>query len=286
MSATAIGSSTVLERLRTLLVRLKLARALEVLDELVRRLEAGELSALEMLEQLLGEEQSARETRRLRSASMTARLTRMKTLDGFDFSFQPSLDRNRILTLAELGFVERAEVVHLLGPPGTGKSHLAIALGFEAIKIGRSVFFATLAEIIASLLKAQREGDLASRLRFLARPALLIVDEVGYLPLEPGGANLFFQLVNARYEKGSMILTSNRGFRDWGEVFGDNVIAAALLDRLLHHAVVIEIEGSSYRLREHAHLMPEALQPSTEPAPPKRRRGRPRKQESQPSSTG
>jgi DNA replication protein DnaC len=285
MSARSVGSPTGLDHVRTLLVRLKLARALEVLDDLVRRLEGGELSALEMLEQLLDEEQTAREGRRLRSASLTARLTRVKTLESFDFSFQPSLDRDRILTLAQLGFVERGEVVHLLGPPGTGKSHLAIALGFEAIKAGKSVFFATLAEIITSLLKAQREGELTARLRFLARPALLIVDEVGYLPLDPGGANLFFQLVNARYEKGAMILTSNRGFRDWGEVFGDNVIAAALLDRLLHHAAVIEIEGSSYRLREHAHLMPDGLQ-SPDPTPPRRRRGRPPKKESPPSLNG
>ncbi len=168
----------------------------------------------------------------------------------------------------------------------TGKSHLAIALGFEAIRAGKSVFFATLAEIIASLIKAQREGELAARLRFLARPALLIVDEVGYLPLEPGGANLFFQLVNARYEKGAMILTSNRGFREWAQVFGDNVIAAALLDRLLHHAIVIEIDGSSYRLREHAHLMPEALHPTPVSTPPKRGRGRPRKTEVPPSLNG
>ena len=244
---TNVGSNTVLQHIQTLPVRLKLARALEVLDGLVRRLENGEISALEMLDQLLSEEQIAREGRRLRSASLTARLTTMKTLDGFDFSFQPSVDRNRILSLAELAFIDRADVIHLLGPPGTGKSHLAIALGFEAIKAGKSVFFATLAEIISSLLKAQREGDLTSRLRYLARPALLIVDEFGYLPLEPGGANLFFQLVNARYEKGAMIITSNRGFRDWGDVFGDNVVAAALLDRLLHHAIVIEIDGSSYR---------------------------------------
>ena len=180
----------------------------------------------------------------------------------------------------------RHPLVHLLGPPGTGKSHLAIALGFEAIRAGKSVFFATLAEIIASLIKAQREGELAARLRFLARPALLIVDEVGYLPLEPGGANLFFQLVNARYEKGAMILTSNRGFREWAQVFGDNVIAAALLDRLLHHAIVIEIDGSSYRLREHAHLMPEALHPTPVSTPPKRGRGRPRKTEVPPSLNG
>lgn len=274
MSPPGVGAASQLDTIEALLVRLKLARALEVLRDLVRQLEAGELSALEVLAELLAQEQAARETRRMKAAFMTARLTQPKTLESFDFSFQPSLDKNRILALAQLRFIERAEVVHLLGPPGTGKSHLASALGFEAVKAGKSVYFATLAEIISSLIKAQRDGNLPVRLRFLSRPALLIVDEVGYLPLEPGGANLFFQLVNARYEKGALILTSNRGFRDWGDIFGDNVLAAALLDRLLHHAIVIEIEGSSYRLREHAHLMPQALSPPPHPAANKRRKSR------------
>ena len=203
---------------------------------------------------------------------------------GFDFSFQPSLDRNRILTLAQLEFIDRNEVLHVLGPPGTGKSHLAVALGVEAVKAGRSVYFSTLADIIASLAKAEREGCLRERIRWLARSALLIVDEIGYLPVVPGGGNLFFQLVNARYEKGAMILTSNRGFAEWGDVFGDPVVATALLDRLLHHAVVIQIEGSSYRLRQHADLVPEhlrcrpAITPTT--AQPLRRRGRPPKNRS------
>ena len=285
MSPPTVGASSELATIEALLVRLKLARALEVLGDLVRQLEAGELSALELLARLLGEEQAARETRRLRAASMTARLTQPKTLQSFDFSFQPSLDKSRILALAQLRFIERAEVVHLLGPPGTGKTHLATALGFEAVKAGKSVFFATLAEIITSLLKAKHDANLNARLRYLSRPACLIVDEVGYLPLEPGGANLFFQLVNARYEKGSMILTSNRGFRDWGEVFGDNVLASALLDRLLHHAVVIEIEGSSYRLREHAHLMP-APHHASPPSPAKRRKSRSTRPENTSSLNG
>ena len=156
-----------------------------------------------------------------------------------------------------------------------------MALGVEAVKAGRSVYFSTLADIIASLAKAEREGRLRERIRCLCRAALLIVDEIGYLPVVPGGGNLFFQLVNARYEKGAMILTSNRGFAEWGEVFGDPVVATALLDRLLHHAVVIQIEGSSYRLRQHADLVPEHLRskaPSPRhPAPPPRRRGRPPK---------
>jgi DNA replication protein DnaC len=272
-------SAATLEHVRRQLVGLKMPRALEVLDSVMRRLEQGQLSALEAIDQLLAEEFSMRETRRIKMALMTARLTRLKTIEGFDFAFQPSLDRERILSLAQLDFIDRGEVVHLLGPPGTGKSHLAIALGVEAVKAGKSVYFGTLAEIVASLVKAEREGQLPQRIRFLARNALLIVDEIGYLPIQQNGANLFFQLVNARYEKGAMILTSNRGFQDWGQVFGDNVVAAALLDRLLHHAVVIQIDGSSYRLREHAALVPENLATPITPDPPKRRRGRPRKEE-------
>jgi DNA replication protein DnaC len=172
---------------------------------------------------------------------------------------------------------DRAEVVHLLGPTGTGKSHLATALSVETVKAGRSVYFSTLADIITSLATAEREGQLRQRLRHLCRAALLVVDEIGHLPVIPGGGNLFFQLVNARYEKGAMILTSNRGFAEWGDVFGDPVVATALLDRLLHHAVVIQIEGSSYRLRQHAALIPEHLRSKANIAPPPapKRRGRP-----------
>ncbi|MFH1218998.1 MAG: IS21-like element helper ATPase IstB [Candidatus Eisenbacteria bacterium] len=274
------GSASTLERVRFNLVGLKMARALEMLDTTVKGLEQGEISPLEAIDLLLSEELTMRENRRVKVALMTSRLTQVKTLQQYDFSFQPSVDRNQILTLAQLGFVERKEVVHLLGPPGTGKSHLAIALGVEAIKAGKSVYLATLAEIIASLLKAEREGTLPERIRFLTRTALLIIDEVGYLPLERGGAHLFFQLVNARYEKGAIILTSNRGFAEWGDIFGDRVIAAALLDRLLHHAVVIQIDGNSYRLREHAALMPENLKAAVAGKDKKvdRPRGRPPKE--------
>ena len=210
---------------------------------------------------------------------MMARLSTIKTLAGFDFSFQPSLDKNRIMALAELEFINRSEVVHFLGPPGTGKSHLSLALGVQAVKAGRSVYFTPLSDLISALAKAEREGTLREKIRFFCRFSLLIVDEIGYLPVVAGGGNLFFQLVNARYEKGAMILTSNRGFAEWGEVFGDPVVATALLDRLLHH---IQIEGSSYGLRQHADLIPEHIrsnalvQPPTT-ATPIKRRGRPPK---------
>ena len=270
---------TTIDSIKRSLVGLKMPRALEVLDAAVRRVEQGEMDGIGALDQILIEELTHRENRRVRTALLVSRLTTIKTLQGFDFAFQPSLDRGRIMALAELKFIDRAEVVHLLGPPGTGKSHLATALAVEAVKAGRSVVFSTLADLIGSLTKAERDGTLRERIRYLARASLLVVDEIGYLPVTPGGGNLFFQLVAARYEKGAMILTSNRGFAEWGEVFGDPVVATALLDRLLHHAVVVQIEGASYRLRAHADLIPEhtrAHAPIMPPPPPKRR-GRPPK---------
>ncbi|APX18079.1 AAA family ATPase (plasmid) [Phaeobacter inhibens] len=271
--------TSTLDRIRGALVGLKMPRALEALDHTMQKLEQGEISGIEALDALLSEEYATRETRRIDVALKTAKLMPIKTLEGFDFTFQPSLDRERIAALAQLDFIRRAEVVHFLGPPGTGKSHLATALGVAAVKAGKQVYRATLAELIEALVKAEREGRLADKIRFYARPSLLIVDEIGYLPITQGGANLFFQLVNARYEKGAMILTSNRGFAEWGDVFGDPVVATALLDRLLHHAVVVQIEGASYRLRGHTDLIPEHTRtnaPITPPPPPKRR-GRPPK---------
>jgi DNA replication protein DnaC len=208
-----------------------------------------------------------------------ARLSTIKTLSGFDFAFQPSLDRNRILALAQLDFINRHEVVHLIGQSGTGKSHLAVALGVEAVRAGRSVYFSPFADIIDNLTRADREGRLRERIRYLCRAQLLIIDEIGYLSVGAAAGHLFFQLVNARYERGAMILTSNRGFAEWGKVFGDAVVATALLDRLLHHAVVVQIEGSSYRLREHADLLAQPRHPSqaSNLEGPPRRRGRPPK---------
>jgi DNA replication protein DnaC len=281
------ASPATLDRIRRHLVGLNMPRALEVIEHILRRIERGEISALEAIDTLLGEELTLREGRRVRSALKMGRLINIKTLSGFDFSFQPSLDRDRIMALAQLDFVDRHEAVHFLGQPGCGKTHLALALGVEAVKSGRSVYFATLADIVSSLAKAEREGTLRERLRFLCRPQLLIVDEIGYLPVIPGGGNLFFQLVNARYERGAMILTSNRGFAEWGEVFGGTVVATALLDRLLHHAVVVQIEGASYRLRRHADLIPDntRTRPINSSQPQPRRRGRPPKMTSTQTDT-
>src|SRR5271166_4165172 len=279
MTARAEMIPSAVDRIKRSLVGLKMPRALEILDVTLRGIERGETTTLEAIDLLLTEELTLRENRRVKMALQMARLSAIKTLAGFDFSFQPSLDRNRIMALAELRFIDRAESLHLIGPPGTGKSHLSLALGVEAVKAGRSVYFGSLADIIGVLAKAEREGLLREKIGFFRRFALLIVDEIGYLPVIAGGGNLFFERVNARYEKGAMILTSNRGFSEWGEVFGDPVVATALLDRLLHHAVVIQIEGSSYRLRQHADLLAQPRHPgqaTTTEAPP-RRRGRPPK---------
>ena len=210
-----MSASSVVERVKTSLVGLKMPRALEILDATLRGIERGEITALEAIDALLIEELTIRENRRVKMALQMAKLSAIKTLASFDFAFQPSIDKNRIMALAGLQFIDRAESVHLIGPPGTGKTHLSLALGVEAVKAGRSVYFSSLADIVASLAKAERDGALRERICYYCRFALLIVDEIGYLPVIPGGGNLFFQLVNARYEKGAMILTSNRGFAEW-----------------------------------------------------------------------
>ena len=190
-----MSASSVIERVKTNLVGLRMPRALEILDVTLRGIERGEITAIEAIDALLTEELTLRENRRVKMAVQMAKLSSIKTLAGFDFAFQPSLDKNRVMALAGLQFIDRAEAVHLIGPPGTGKTHLSLALGVEAVKAGRSVYFSSLADIVASLAKAEREGTLRERIRYFCRFALLIVDEIGYLPVIPGGGNLFFQRI-------------------------------------------------------------------------------------------
>jgi DNA replication protein DnaC len=244
-------SELVTTRIRDAATRLHLANLGENLEALVTRAESSTMGYLEFLDLVLEEETGIREGRRFRNALKLSGLPHHKTLDEFDFAFQPELDRRKVKDLATLGFVEARGNVAFLGPPGVGKTMLAVGLAIAACQAGFSIYFTTLDDMVRQLTEAESTGRFAKKLQTYLKPSVLVLDEVGYLPLSRGEANMVFQLISRRYERGSVICTSNKAFGEWGSVFGDDVLAAAILDRLLHHCDVVSINGPSYRLKNH-----------------------------------
>lgn len=233
------------------LKHLRLARIAEVLDAHTQRAVAANMSYLDFVRGLVQEAMTAQDTRIVNARIKAARFPYLKTLEQFDFNFQPTLSRQKVAELATLRFIENHENVIFLGPPGVGKTHVAIGLALKACEAGYKVLFTTLADLIAQLHAALADHSLAARLKALTQVALLVIDEVGYVPLDKTGADHLFQVVARRYEIGSIVLTSNKAFTEWGNLLGgDSVVASAVLDRLLHHSVVFNIKGESYRLRE------------------------------------
>jgi len=274
---------TSIEQLHEMLAALSLTAVGAKVESLLETASKAEPSYGDFLLDVLTTEVDARRQRYLKTRLQLAHLPYVKTFEQFDFGFQPSIDERQIRELRTLRFIHEASNVILLGPPGVGKTHLAVALAEAAIRAGQPAYFMTAHDLVDDLGRAYREGRLDRRMKVYLAPKVLVIDEMGYLPLDELGATIFFQLVSARYERGSIILTSNKSYGDWGGIFGDPIIATAILDRLLHHSTTINIRGESYRLkdRRRAGLLPSREQDQRLPpplsvpptsAPPKTRR--------------
>jgi DNA replication protein DnaC len=246
-----MGADTIYQQLRGHLAYLKLGAAADALAPALEAAERDKPGYTQFLHDLLATEVAASEQRRLDGRMRFSKLPAHKTLEQFDFTAQPTLDRRLVEDLATLRFVEEKSNCLLIGPPGVGKTHLAIALGHRAVHAGYRVYYTTAADLVARTSRAAMDGRWANTMRFWAGPQVLIVDELGYLPMPGEAASHLFQVISRRYEHGSIILTTNRGIADWGAIFEDTTVATAVLDRLLHHASVLSVTGDSYRMRRH-----------------------------------
>lgn len=238
----------ILDRVEANLIRLRLSRIREILKQIISVAQEQGKSYLSLLDELLEEEVAYKEQRRVETALKISGLPFIKGIDEFDFTFQAHLDRQKVMSLFDLTFIEHKDNVIFLGPPGVGKTHLAVALALKASQAGLSIYFTTMEDLIEKLRKDHAEGR-QGKARSYYKSSLVIVDEVGYTPIDREECNLFFRFIANRYEKASTIITSNKAFSDWAELFHDPVIVSAILDRLLHHSIVINIKGNSYRLK-------------------------------------
>lgn len=249
--------NVVYPRLHSNLVALKLTTMESILDSYLESAMSGNKSFTEILDYLVEQELNARSASTIEYRTRLSKISVPKNLDDFDFSFQPSIDKNVIKELRTFRFIHNSENVVLLGPAGVGKTHIATRLALDAIKAGFTSYFTTANKMIEKMKRASNKGLLERTMAIYSRPRLLVIDEIGYLPLDREGANLFFQIVSNRYEKSSTIFTSNKTFGEWGEILCDDVLASAILDRILHHCTVLNIKGDSYRVRNRARKMSE-----------------------------
>ena len=238
------------ERVAAALKRLQLTHLRDTLAAVLSEAAKEEWTYLEFLDRILGREVDSKQGKRIQMGMQIAHFPCVRTIETFDFAFQPSVDERLIRELSTGNFIAHGQNVLIFGPPGVGKTHLAIGLGRKIVEQGHTARFTTATALLAVLGKAESEGVLSDKLTEYAKPRLLIIDELGYLPFERRAAHLFFQLVNRRYEKGSLLVTTNQRVSEWGMVFGDEVLATAILDRLLHHSHTLLITGESFRLRE------------------------------------
>lgn len=245
-----IESMTKYNRLKNNLQTLKLNQIEVHLDEYLNKVQSGDMGIIDCLYEMTNLEMEAKELRAMNACVKTANFPFIKTMDDFDFSFQPTLNKEEIIGFTDLRFIENNENILFIGSPGVGKTHLSVSIGIAAAKHRNSTYFIHCNDLMLQLKRARLENRLEQRLKFFGKYKLLIIDEVGFLPLDDEASKIFFQLISRRYEKHSTIITTNKSLSHWGEIFGDTVLANAILDRLLHHSHIVKIIGHSYRTKD------------------------------------